>query len=95
MLPSVNVASFIADVSLTSTWDEAKELIKDDPRYERFGRDDRFGVSRDWHGYIVIGCSDRGEEYVRHMEVRVEQAKVDFRKLLVETKYVSYLQFRC
>ena len=32
-------------VTLTSTWEEARELIKDDPRFERFGRDDRCGCN--------------------------------------------------
>jgi len=62
------------DLSLASSWDEARALICTDVRFERFSDDDR----------------DREDEYTRYTLLRKERALREFRELLEETKCITH-----
>uniref|UniRef100_A0A4W3JXE6 Transcription elongation regulator 1 n=1 Tax=Callorhinchus milii TaxID=7868 RepID=A0A4W3JXE6_CALMI len=61
-------------ITLTSTWKEVKKVIKEDPRCIKFSSSDR-KKQREF------------EEYIRDKYIT---AKVDFRTLLKETKFITY-----
>jgi transcription elongation regulator 1 len=59
----------------TTTWKEAKKLIKSDPRYEKLHSDSSFKMEKEYEAYVVE---------------RVHRAKNDFRELLQQTKLITY-----
>lgn len=61
-------------ITLTSSWEEARDLIQDDPRFERFGHDD----------------AGRLSEFKAYQKDRIETAKTQFRHLLYETKSITH-----
>ena len=64
------------EINLSTSWKEAKRMIKEDPRYAKFSSI----------------CSDkkREKEFDDYLREKYVQAKADFRELLKETKLITY-----
>ncbi|KAG8184519.1 hypothetical protein JTE90_023533 [Oedothorax gibbosus] len=63
-----------SEVTLTSSWEDIKKLVKDDPRCSKFSSSDR-------------KCEKEFKDYLKDKMVA---AKADFRELLKETKIITY-----
>jgi transcription elongation regulator 1 len=61
-------------INLKTTWKQARKLVKDDPRFEKYSSSDR----------------KREHEFTRWQEAQLEFAKNAFRELLMETKAITY-----
>jgi transcription elongation regulator 1 len=59
----------------STTWKEAKKLIKNDPRYEKLHSDSSFKMEKEYDAYVFE---------------RLHKAKNDFRELLKQTKLITY-----
>lgn len=59
----------------STTWKEAKKLIKSDPRYEKLSNSETFKLEKEFEVYM-------NEKFLR--------AKADFKDLLVQTKLITF-----
>ena len=65
-----------SEIVLKSTsWKEAKKLIKSDARYEKLHSDSSFKMEREYETYVAE---------------RLHKAKHDFKELLLQTKLITY-----
>eukprot|EP00731_Ephydatia_muelleri_P020676 Em0013g403a len=63
-----------SQITLTMPWKKARKLIKEDPRYKNFGDSDE----------------RREAEYDYYLREKMVAAKEDFKKLLLETKQITF-----
>jgi hypothetical protein len=66
-----------AAIALTTTWEEVRPLVSDDPRFEKFSDDDK----------------DREDAYVQYLKERKERSFTEFGELLVETKGITHVSW--